>query len=179
MRRKSQELEELMAIGREAGFTPRDSLARTAPQEFSSPLASIMETTLGLNRERAGKRQITSTEEDQERTRRCDERHAGPSHQVCAPPVAGILTGPPPARTTSPVPMNTPNPYVSTPTSTPVSSCAPAPASAPVPVPATVTPAPIPAPVTASPAEPGSWLAGLSKVQLLDEAHIQLQRITT
>lgn len=86
LRNKELELEALRDIGREAGFTPRASLARTPPQGFSTPPVFIASSGPGT------KRLLSSPEEVQEAVRRrMQTRRADPP---AAPPPSGSAADP-------------------------------------------------------------------------------------
>lgn len=79
--RKQEELDALMELGAEAGFTPRQSLARTPPQASSQTPPPSVPTA---------KRPLSSPEEVQDAVRRRVQlgRMAG------VPPIGGILSSP-------------------------------------------------------------------------------------
>lgn len=86
--RKMEELDAVLEMSAEAGFTPRRSLARTPPTVYSTPLA--LPATPAQPQLQAGKRLLSSPDEVQEALRRkiCGKRQ----EKSAALPVSGILT---------------------------------------------------------------------------------------
>lgn len=94
MDRKQEELDAIMEMSAEAGFTPRQSLARTPPTGFSTPLETLATPCSAAEVTRvpqATKRGLTSPEEVQEALRR--KVASRTQERSVAPPVGGIITG--------------------------------------------------------------------------------------
>ncbi|KAH9628491.1 hypothetical protein HF086_015766 [Spodoptera exigua] len=91
IRRKSQELMDLMTLREEqGGFTPKATLARTPPQGFSTPLSTIVGTEEDRLPLAGEKRALGSPEEVQEVLRRRFAATRGGRADV--PPMGGLLT---------------------------------------------------------------------------------------
>lgn len=106
IRERSAELQMLLEMQREGGFTPRSALARTPPQGFSTPLGVLDGEGDGEELPMAGeKRVLSSPEEVQEAVRRrlaATRRGRGE-----APPLGGLLARPRGAGTSSPTTSTT------------------------------------------------------------------------
>lgn len=94
--RKMEELDAVLEMSAEAGFTPRQSLARTPPTCFSTPLTLPMTPA----QPQAHKRVLTSPDEVQEALRR--KVSGRRQEKGVAPPVSGITAGAPGAVPKSP-----------------------------------------------------------------------------